>query len=318
MSVEYIYLLQDSAAVRSNQSVYKIGRTAQSNFKRFHGYPKGYVILLHTSCNDSVKCEKYLLDMFKTKYIHRTNFGDEYFEGDCDMMITDINQVVHDSKNNKFININELNIQVLNPDHKLYYDYYFLSSGNINTLKINNHIINKLNEVITPITLNMITNERYNYYEDDFKINIKGNIGHSNYIYKIIHTVCMNSRTSENYIFIHDRSKKIIFVKIENDKVAILDKDILLKLLYNLLKKLYEHENLNQHLKKIYKIYIEYFESNQFKIKDHEFIEIYINEIYISICKLEKTLVNKINNLKKGIKPKIIYPELHDIPREPY
>lgn len=128
MSVEYIYLLQDSAAVRSNQSVYKIGKTIQSNYKGIHNYPKGYKIILHTSCSDSVKCKTDILKLFKTKYIPRTDFGNEYFEGNYRHMKIDINRIIFEND----INESDDNTKLDNNINEL---EYINSSININNTK---------------------------------------------------------------------------------------------------------------------------------------------------------------------------------------
>lgn len=92
---EYIYLLQDRSAVLSKKPIYKIGRTSANNFDRFKGYPKGFKILLHIVCQNSIKVEKHIIDLFKEKYIHITDFGNEYFEGNYKDMIVDIINMVN-------------------------------------------------------------------------------------------------------------------------------------------------------------------------------------------------------------------------------
>lgn len=91
---QYVYLIQERAAVVSNQSIYKIGRTEQPNFERFKGYGKGFKILLHVACDDSKSTEKKIMKMFKEKYRHATEYGNEYFEGDHKKMTTNIINIV--------------------------------------------------------------------------------------------------------------------------------------------------------------------------------------------------------------------------------
>jgi len=93
-NIEYVYLLQEREFLQSNVPIYKIGRTAQENTKRATQYPKDSVLHLHTSCSDSVKVEKELLNYFKQKYIHRKDIGNEYFEGDFELMKNDINKII--------------------------------------------------------------------------------------------------------------------------------------------------------------------------------------------------------------------------------
>lgn len=87
---QYIYLLQERTAVAINKPIYKIGRTSQLNFERFKAYGKGYKILLHVVCDDCINLELRLINLFKSKYIQSTQYGNEYFEGDHKSMIKDI------------------------------------------------------------------------------------------------------------------------------------------------------------------------------------------------------------------------------------
>lgn len=87
---EYIYLIQERTAVAINKPIYKIGRTSQLNFERFKSYGKGYKILLHVVCDNCIDIELKLINLFKSKYIHSTDYGNEYFEGDYKSMIKDI------------------------------------------------------------------------------------------------------------------------------------------------------------------------------------------------------------------------------------
>ena len=90
INFEYIYLIQERTAVALDKSIYKIGRTWQLNFERFKSYCKGYKILLHVVCDNCIDTELKLINLFKSKYIHSTDYGNEYFEGDYKLMIKDI------------------------------------------------------------------------------------------------------------------------------------------------------------------------------------------------------------------------------------
>ena len=89
-SLEYIYLIQLREFVNSNQNIYKIGRTKQSNTKRFNTYPKNSKLFLLISVQDCIRIEKLIITYFKLKYIQRKDIGNEYFEGDHCIMIDDI------------------------------------------------------------------------------------------------------------------------------------------------------------------------------------------------------------------------------------
>lgn len=91
---QYVYLIQERTAVVANQPIYKIGRTEQPNFERFKGYGKGYKVLLHILCENCKVTEKMIMDQFKSKYRHATEYGNEYFEGDYKTMICNIASIV--------------------------------------------------------------------------------------------------------------------------------------------------------------------------------------------------------------------------------
>jgi hypothetical protein len=96
---EYIYLLHEREFIRMNEPVYKIGKTKQDNHSRFFQYPKGSILLLQIICNDCGNNEKEIKKLFKDKYKQRKDYGNEYFEGDYNTMITDIFNIT--IKNNK-------------------------------------------------------------------------------------------------------------------------------------------------------------------------------------------------------------------------
>lgn len=91
---QYVYLIQERTAVVANQAIYKIGRTEQPNFDRFRGYGKGYKVLLHISCDDCKSTEHEIMKIFKSKYRHATEYGNEYFEGDHKKMIKSITNII--------------------------------------------------------------------------------------------------------------------------------------------------------------------------------------------------------------------------------
>ena len=88
---EYIYLLQEREFYVSQQPIYKIGKTKQPNHKRFSSYPKGSVLLLQRICRDCDQEEYRLLHIFKEKFTQRRDIGTEYFEGDQEQMMDEIN-----------------------------------------------------------------------------------------------------------------------------------------------------------------------------------------------------------------------------------
>ena len=102
MESEGIYLLREREFTRLNENIYKIGRSI--NIKtRMNSYPKGSNIELMMGCNDSIKCEKQLLEIFRTTFIQRKEYGSEYFEGDKQEMIAIITNVLNKFNGNDII-----------------------------------------------------------------------------------------------------------------------------------------------------------------------------------------------------------------------
>jgi len=83
----YIYLLQEREFIKTKENVYKVGRTEKENHSRFNQYPKGSVLLFQMSCNDCKSIERQIINLFKEKFIQRKDIGNEYFEGDFQLMI---------------------------------------------------------------------------------------------------------------------------------------------------------------------------------------------------------------------------------------
>ena len=100
-----IYLIQLANFVTTNQNVYKIGRTEQSNMNnRLRNYDRGYELYIVMNVDDTLKVEKEILNAFNIKF-KRYNLGDyknsrEYFIGDIDKM-TDIIYEICNPSNKK-------------------------------------------------------------------------------------------------------------------------------------------------------------------------------------------------------------------------
>lgn len=107
IDIQYIYLLQEREFIKTNEKIYKIGKTKQKNNDRFKQYPKGSILLFQLICPDCDTLEKELITIFKNKYKHRKDIGNEYFEGDSNNMIQIIYQtiMIFDSKNKNTNNL---------------------------------------------------------------------------------------------------------------------------------------------------------------------------------------------------------------------
>ena len=87
MSTNYIYLLCEREFIKTNEPIYKIGRSLQENLKRIQSYPNGTKLLFQSMCENCIDSEKELIKLFKLNFKHRNDIGNEYFEGNCHKMI---------------------------------------------------------------------------------------------------------------------------------------------------------------------------------------------------------------------------------------
>jgi hypothetical protein len=82
----YIYLIHTRASLNIKEPVYKIGKTNDFS-KRISGYDKGSIPILIIYVNNSDIFEKLIIETFKIYFIKRTDYGNEYFEGNVSDMI---------------------------------------------------------------------------------------------------------------------------------------------------------------------------------------------------------------------------------------
>lgn len=85
MEHQYCYLLQEREFIKTNEDVYKIGRT--KSLSRFNAYPKGSKIICLRSVNDCYKTERELKRKFKLYFTNEKNIGTEYFSGCLNDMV---------------------------------------------------------------------------------------------------------------------------------------------------------------------------------------------------------------------------------------
>lgn len=208
------------------------------------------------------------------------------------------NNTINNITNN--IIINNIN---MTPDQQIFYDYFFSKSGNMNTLNFSDKIIQELNNTFSSSSEKYFNKNPIEYI-GDFKKEIDGDIGCKHYIYKLISIICINNEHPENYIIIYDNYREKLLIKEDNNNLKELDK-VILGLLYNILKNLYEHENIKESLKQIYKIYIDNYEKDRFLAQDPDnFIRAYSDDIYKELCKLEDIVVQKIKDINNNIRHK--------------
>jgi hypothetical protein len=102
----YIYLLQEREFTKTEENVYKVGRTIKPNYQRFNQYPNGSILIFQMICNDCVNIEREIIKKFKDIFNQKKEYGTEYFEGDYKKMIDIIyltikNEEYNDNDENK-------------------------------------------------------------------------------------------------------------------------------------------------------------------------------------------------------------------------
>jgi hypothetical protein len=142
-SPQYIYLLQEREFIKTNENIYKIGKTTQQNNERFKQYPKGSILLLQSICSDCHLIEKELIKLFKENFKQRNDIGTEYFEGDLSNMIhTIIDLIKNDhliiNKCDKIKSITEQeDIDKYNPINEfILHNIKLYNEGNVNVYKL--------------------------------------------------------------------------------------------------------------------------------------------------------------------------------------
>jgi hypothetical protein len=157
----YCYIIQEREFLRLNYPIYKIGKTTQDGLKRYKQYPKGSKIILFIEVDDCHEFETNVKKLFNGKYVQKTEYGIEYYEGDKDEMIMDYikikNSLSHKNKN-LFLNYDKINIKKFD---KLKEEY---DKNKIKQIESNQ--TNTINKTFNSNNLSNIFHEQKNYYFD--------------------------------------------------------------------------------------------------------------------------------------------------------
>jgi len=94
MVTNYIYLLQEREFIKTIENIYKVGRTKKENHQRFNQYPKGSILLFQMICNNCENIESLIIKQFKEQFTQRKDIGNEYFEGNYNIMIDIIYSII--------------------------------------------------------------------------------------------------------------------------------------------------------------------------------------------------------------------------------
>lgn len=109
MNIDCNYLVHEREDYIRDIDIYKLGKSGDI-FNRMSGYPKGSKLVFMSSSPNMLLVENKLIKVFSTMFIHRTDRGREYFQGDLDTMkkimsetITYFNKIITVSKSNDII-----------------------------------------------------------------------------------------------------------------------------------------------------------------------------------------------------------------------
>lgn len=81
----HLYLIQLREFIKTNESIYKIGKSIDIN-TRFKSYPKNSKLILLMECNNITLYENKIIKQFSSIFINRKDIGREYFEGDIKLI----------------------------------------------------------------------------------------------------------------------------------------------------------------------------------------------------------------------------------------
>ncbi len=101
--MSYIYLIQEREHIRLNEPTYKIGKTHQKPGARMGAYPKDSSLKIMLNFDNCDTAERQLLAMFKTQFIHKPEYGHEYFSGDVKQMLKTIMKYWHDINSTEIV-----------------------------------------------------------------------------------------------------------------------------------------------------------------------------------------------------------------------
>lgn len=103
----YLYIIQIREFVKTNEPIYKVGRTCDI-IRRYSQYPKSSRLLYLIPCNNLVKQERKLLESLRNQFKNRIDIGLEYFEGSlCDIISTMFSIAIEKNKVHEKINVKE-------------------------------------------------------------------------------------------------------------------------------------------------------------------------------------------------------------------
>ena len=91
---QHVYMLQLREFIRINESTYKIGKTKRTPNERFNGYPKGSRVIQICEVRDCHLVEQEIIRKFTKRFLRKTEYGSEYFQGEEEDITEAFNKIV--------------------------------------------------------------------------------------------------------------------------------------------------------------------------------------------------------------------------------
>jgi hypothetical protein len=92
----FIYVIKEREFIKTDENVFKVGRTTRVVNRRLDQYPKGSRPYYFEEVKNCVETERLIiarLKSFSNYFIHRTDIGAEYFEGNSQFIISAVKSV---------------------------------------------------------------------------------------------------------------------------------------------------------------------------------------------------------------------------------
>lgn len=86
-SYNICYIMHEREFIKTGEPIYKIGKTTQTIENRLRQYPNGTKLITWKNVENCHNTEQTIIKQFTEHFIHRTDIGNEYFEGTLERMI---------------------------------------------------------------------------------------------------------------------------------------------------------------------------------------------------------------------------------------
>ena len=91
-----IYLIKTREFVNSEQNIFKIGKSSKPGANRTSQYPKGSILYFLITVSNEDLIEHKIIELFSKEFIHKKEYGNEYFEGEYNEIITSMLKIINE------------------------------------------------------------------------------------------------------------------------------------------------------------------------------------------------------------------------------